>query len=49
MSRRGLHGLIGSLILVGLLAIGLAFTYAGDPDEGRVIMDMHFCGQAPTC
>jgi hypothetical protein len=31
MSRRGLHGLLGLLILVGLLAIGLAFTFADQP------------------
>ena len=30
MNRRALHGLLGSLILAGLLAIGLAFTFAVD-------------------
>ena len=29
MSRRGLHGLFGALILVGLLALSLAFTFDG--------------------
>jgi hypothetical protein len=30
MNRRALHGLLGSLVLAGLLAIGLAFTFAVD-------------------
>lgn len=33
--RRALHGLIGNLILVGLLAIGLAFTFVGGEPIGH--------------
>lgn len=29
MSRRGLHGLFGVMILAGLLALSLAFTFDG--------------------
>jgi len=31
-----LHGLLGNLILVGLLAIGIAFTYAVAPHAPRI-------------
>lgn len=45
--RRAMHGLLGSLILVGLLAIGLAFPFAvAQPQQTYVWTD---CGQATTC
>lgn len=45
MNRRALHGLLGSLVLAGLLAIGLAFTFAVDlSPRPFTIVD---CGPGP--
>ncbi len=37
MSRRALHGLFGSMILAGLLALGLATTYDAPAEPGKTI------------
>jgi hypothetical protein len=47
MTRRGVHALFGCAILVGLLAIGLAFTFATAQSERTYTWQE--CGSAPTC
>jgi hypothetical protein len=45
MNHRALHGLLGSLILAGLLIVGLAFTYDNVNDVPNKPFHMTQCGE----